>query len=449
MKSKLGVYQISKDDLPLEWWSCQPTVAVSMFHNDSYWREVKRISPATRIMGRYYFDDDWPSAQDAFNRMRGDVERMQGIYDIWMTWNEIVLNSESEARGWSARTVELAQLLHGIGAKVAAYSFATGNPKVEYWPYLWDGLRACDALCLHEYSAPEMSSQSPWLCLRYRDVYARMPADLKSKPLWIGETGIDGGVIGQAQQGWKRYGSEAHYLDSLKWYDAELQKDPQVVGGAIFAAAWDQGQTSFNIKECNSIREYIASGGSPEPTPMPTPGGTMKDPTIIRYSGVGPYFKLTDWERITGNDIEIRVQVFNEDGTPDLTTPVEHWWPQPGSGRVDGAEHFPCVLKDSGGGVMQPFASFGIDPHTSVADAQGNGPHNIRMFGVSGDWVTGMGTIHGGEHVVYRLVFQKVNGTTPPPPPPPPGPEPSSDTLTRARLARAAEAFAADLRKEV
>lgn len=63
------------------------------------------------------------------------------------------------------------------------------------------------------------------------------------------------------------------------------------------------------------------------------------------------------------------------------------------------------------------------------------------------DLVQGIG-LPVNFHVCYDLEFRRVVKDTEPPPPPPPGSEPSGDTLTRARLARALEAMAAELRKD-
>ena len=317
VKSKLGMYLINTTDLGLDWWRCQPRGATSMCHNRSYWEGVKALSPNTIIVGRYYKDDENFSASPLrfraptppqmfgnpigraeayFAEMLPFAEQMRGLYSYWMAYNEPVINSVQDAQNLNAFTVRWSQLMHQAGFKTVAYSFGVGNPGFEYWPYLLDGLRACDVLGLHEYSAPEMSNMVPWLCLRYRTVRdTYLPADLKNIPIIVEETGIDGGPLGpeHAQKGWRCFGNESHYLHdrSLQWYDNEIQKDPQVLSANIFAASWDQSNCppitdSFGIAHCNSIWDYIASGGpAPEPPPAePTCTGTP----VIEYFKAEP-----------------------------------------------------------------------------------------------------------------------------------------------------------------
>ncbi len=57
-----------------------------------------------------------------------------------------------------------------------------------------------------------------------------------------------------------------NYLESLRWYDGELQRDPYVVGAAIFAARWNVGDGTFDIADQPAIRDYI---GQPGPAPLP------------------------------------------------------------------------------------------------------------------------------------------------------------------------------------
>jgi hypothetical protein len=264
-KSKLGIYVINCGDLPIDWFAqAQPVIAMSMDHNPDYWREVKRVSPGTMIIGRYYadtqsFDDPENQAQAFFNQMRPCVESMRGIYETWMSYNEPAIWNEDDARRLSRFTVAWSNLMHGLGVKTVAYSFSEGHPDLSLWPFLVEGVRACDYLGLHEYDAPEMNRTFLWRCCRYRQVLAALPADLRQNPIIIGETGIDGGVSGvdRPQCGWKVFGDAAHYLESLKWYDSQLQIDANAIGAAVFAAKWDTGNGSYNVADVPQIKEYI------------------------------------------------------------------------------------------------------------------------------------------------------------------------------------------------
>lgn len=120
-------------------------------------------------------------------------------------------------------------------------------------------------LGLHEYSTPTMrnqfdeSSGEGWLTGRYRKVYRHiLIPDGRTIPLIITECGIDGGVIGQAGNGWKHYASAQEYFNQLIWYDGLIKEDSYVLGATVFCLEipdWD----SFDIAEVmNYLTPYVA-----------------------------------------------------------------------------------------------------------------------------------------------------------------------------------------------
>lgn len=287
-KSKLGVYVISLVGIDILDYvrRAMPRVIVSMDHNPDIWRQVKEFSPNTFLLGRHYLDDGQQrfnqpesDAENLFKRMTRDAEKMRGIYDAWMGYNESIVRSDAEAANLSRFYVEWARLMRDAGFKTAAYSFAAGNPPAgfsnpdgkgsepNYWRLLEDGLSACDYLSLHEYSAPHLQDQQGYLLLRYRRVYELLSEDAR-KPIIISECGIDGGVIPDgsvAQRGWALFTDEEGYLSELKWYDDNLLADDYVLGAAIFTMnSWGM-EGSYSIAKANKIRDYIGRGGSPPP----------------------------------------------------------------------------------------------------------------------------------------------------------------------------------------
>lgn len=297
MKSKLGVYFISLGgiDVPGYLGTAQPRIVVSMEHSVDTWRAAKLASPNTFIIGRHYVDDsdqiflDDPEgrAEQFFAAMKGEAEQMRGIYDAWMGYNESVIQSPDEAQRLSRFYVRWGDLMRAAGFTSAAYSFATGNPargdprpdgslEPNYWPLLADGLRHCDLLSLHEYSAPTMDVWATFLCLRYRKVMDLLPSDAR-RQIVITETGIDGGAgpANRPQQGWSKFTDAAGYVSTLSWYDGELQKDDYVIGATIFAMNGWGTDGSFGMSNVMQIRDYIAQGGSPAPVVVKPPSAAQ------------------------------------------------------------------------------------------------------------------------------------------------------------------------------
>lgn len=300
MKSKLGIYFISLGgfDVPGYLSTAQPRIVVSMDHSVDTWKAAKQASPNTFIVGRHYLDDseqifeDDPEgrAEQFFAAMKNEAKQMRGIYDAWMGYNESVVQSPDAAQKLSRFYVRWGDLMRAAGFKSCAYSFATGNPargdprpdgslEPNYWPFLADGLRHCDLLSLHEYSAPTMDVWANFLCLRYRKVMDLLPPDAR-RQIVITETGIDGGVgsANRPQEGWSKFTDAAGYVSTLSWYDGEMQKDDYVIGAAIFAMnPWGK-DGSFGMGIVPQIRDYIAQGGSPAPVIIKPPVAVQPAP---------------------------------------------------------------------------------------------------------------------------------------------------------------------------
>jgi len=258
--------------------------------DDAKIREAKTRSPASVFVGRMYFPDQGierdektpvdtvfhydplADARNAFNQMRGIIEKTRGLVNVWEGYNEIPIDTahpltereRQKARNYNAFTVEMARLMHEAGLQYAAYSFSTGNPvHVELWDLLADGLRASDYLALHEYIAPnEAFSEFDFgMCNRYRQIYARVPENAR-KPILITECGAD--YLGQ--QGFKGKISVPKYLSMLGQYDAELMKDAYVVGASIYCYGINAPQwKTYDIGGdfAKALRDYIQNNPTP------------------------------------------------------------------------------------------------------------------------------------------------------------------------------------------
>ena len=107
MKSKLGLYVINVGALDLVGYCniAKPRIAISMDHNLDTWKTVKQASPNTFVIGRLgidegeqHFANPESDAQNFFNRMKPDAEKMRGVYDAWMAYNETAIDSEDDAK---------------------------------------------------------------------------------------------------------------------------------------------------------------------------------------------------------------------------------------------------------------------------------------------------------------------------------------------------------------
>ena len=264
---------------------------------------IKGTAPRTLVVARLapLEDVDWMKVNPT-QLARNFVQRLlplatdprrQPYIDAWEAYNEPVAEQPESMKRLADFEAERTYLLAQHGIRSCVGNFSTGHPKLELWPHFYPALHAVQEhggfLGLHEYSAPYMwfgtgpyqlrpgqdEGDEGWLTLRYRKVYRHYlkPANL-AVPLLITETGIDGAVQprpGPKGDGWKDFIAfwrqegritttpEGFYMEQLVWYDTELQKDPYVLGAAIYALVVF-GQPSFEIVgPCAALlRQYLA-----------------------------------------------------------------------------------------------------------------------------------------------------------------------------------------------
>lgn len=315
--------------------------------NDTKIAVAKQRSPATTFVGRVYFPeqgierderapvdtvfnyDPIADARNAFQQMREIMEKLRGLVDVWEGYNEIPIDTPApltdrerqKARNFNAFTIEMARLMHEIGMKYAAYSFSTGNPvHVELWDLLVDGLRASDYLALHEYIAPNeaFTEFNTTMCNRYREAYARVPADAR-KPILITECGVDY----NGEHGFKDRVSLPQYMSMMAEYDRQLMRDPLVIGATIFCYGVDDKRwISYDIggNMTRVLREHILANPTPPlevappivTTPIVTP---TREPALLRLVEV---FGLTKQarEKLNNNDGEGARAILQETVVP-------------------------------------------------------------------------------------------------------------------------------------
>jgi Ig-like domain from next to BRCA1 gene/Carbohydrate binding domain len=250
---------------------------------------IKSASPNTLIIGRIYFADEPASgdaktrAQEWWSRCRGVIQAYPAV-DYWEGYNEPSVDTVAKMQWLATFDAERVRILAENSRKAAIGSFSVGTPEVvrngqpygDYWRAFYPAIDAARAnggvLSLHEYSAPSMkdqfdtSSGEGWTTGRYRKVYTWfLKPDGRQIPLIITECGIDGGVIGQGQKGWKSYASGEQYMEQLKWYDSLLKQDSYVLGATIFSLEIPNWQDFDIAPIMPQLTAYVQAGGSTPP----------------------------------------------------------------------------------------------------------------------------------------------------------------------------------------
>jgi hypothetical protein len=291
----------------------KPPLVVVLDHSD-VWRQVKLASPKTIFVGRLFQPSEpdfnnpalnaWKAARDHCDKILPQANKMGTTYDYWQGVNEPVIQSADAMRRLADFEAERARILDANGFRVVVGSFSVGNPELGLWNQFIPALDAArqhrGALALHEYAWPSLDYESPWYLLRHRKVYhgepahgwQGLPASLKGLPLLVTECGLDGLIREPGKpHGWQAvHGpNPAGYLQELAWYDAELQKDPYVVGAALYCCcSVDDGEWgTYNIWP--AVVRMLGQQARPlyrleqllQPVPRPAP---RKPPLPVRPS---------------------------------------------------------------------------------------------------------------------------------------------------------------------
>ena len=282
----------------------RPAFILSLDHNRPFWDGVvQRLGYKPFMVGRHYFASQplynpYMNAMDAWFAIKPEAERMRGLYDAWVGYNECGL--WGDAGNYNEFDEYMALWMHSDGFKYACLSASTGTPpghqiapgNINLWdmgggwaPYV-DAIHAADYIAIHEYDAPTMRNSETWKCLRYRRVWDILPPDCR-KPILITECGIDGGGSGL---GWTRYTNAVDYAKQLEWYDSEISKDSYVVGAAVFCCGQNAEWGTFDVNGQQYIAERMALRGGVLPE-MPWNRHVVADNWYKRF---GPGYNPND-----------------------------------------------------------------------------------------------------------------------------------------------------------
>lgn len=262
---KLGPHVLTRSDAAMRWVRRAPVVKAV---NDP--TPLQEAPADSWRVFRYYFADQ-SLARSPVNLASILILALRGYRHpklLVELYNEVPRQLTPEYADLIAQTVPI---LHDHGLKVAGPSWATGDYDAEHWQYLrernWCGL---SAVSVHCYWAD--AGFTPYNALRFRQFWR--PGD---PPVIITEAGRDkvrdapgGGYSGQG--GWKRDGVSAEqYVSELVAYDAELERNPYVLGATVFSAGATPDWDAFNTDPMSDL--LLARLPTQSQTQKPTQSG--------------------------------------------------------------------------------------------------------------------------------------------------------------------------------
>lgn len=283
--------------------------------NESMMSWVKLIDPpledpfpTKRKIGRTWMD---PGLQQAwvnmgiagarlyFNFFRSVYESRRYIH-AWECVNEPGVKTPEQRAALVVFTVEWSRLMHSIGCKVVVGNFSTGTPHPPEIHELAPIFEGAEYWSVREYSAPSMRFDVTWYNLRYRRLVAALrEAGVEPPPLFIGESGVDGGMRDDHQPDWKGKGylwfeqerllSRSEHIADRIWYDEEAQKDSYVVAIFGFLVGGNVDWLSFEMLPIlPALIVYVNSiAGQPTtPPPLPPPPVTPPPTAFPAYDEV-------------------------------------------------------------------------------------------------------------------------------------------------------------------
>jgi hypothetical protein len=293
----LGLHVIRNDSPLIMEFVRRTRPAVIKAVDDLGWlTEVKQVSPETVTIGRVSV-----ASQEMVGDPRSEARKLvvnqlptyqlnPGV-DYWEGWNEA--DPDERMRWYADFEAERVRLLAQHGFRAAVGGFSTGVPELDQFYLFLPALEAArlhgGLLTLHEYAAPTLDylygdplpglpayGDRGSLALRYRWLYQDILIPRGTViPLVISEAGIDGIVMsgqrpGPPGLGWQEFvdywqelglgsGAEA-YLRQLAWYDGQLQRDPYVIGFALFTAGGGESWKTYDVNPIlPQLTEYVAS----------------------------------------------------------------------------------------------------------------------------------------------------------------------------------------------
>lgn len=416
---------------------------------------------ARKLLSRQAVKDGLVDLVEGYNEVHiedGDSSR-HNLYD----------NFQDAFRSGLGGVVEPIAFNFGNGHMMG--NIATSNYPLTCSGYTWFGF--------HEYDWPTMDrlhqqglsegNGGMWLALRYRRI---MPDIIRkygnNKKAIITEFGIT-----QAAQpprpdvGWKADPSlsEQEYIETIKWYGREIEKDGYVKGACLFATGATGDWETFESLDLMSKFIVNGNGQQPEPDPQPPINGgnevtndivvvdnrPANDPSLsivkrmsnwndaVREMKVGvsktygydacndgeKYWRLAKVEVSVG-PANYTVKLLSESGSPVPSILVFNNWPD--ASQMTGGSPNPPYFPNSDAGFTNSNGTIGFSFGGGNVVGPNGGPNNIWVSSDPpsapnarrwSDCLTNLGWAGGTDHLTLHPTFvltTKVPEVIAPPP---------------------------------
>lgn len=252
-KMGIGVYGLhAGDDMVDNIRRVQPSVILLQDPDIDFARKVRYLCPNALIIGRTFFPEqplDNPEQRGtaAADKVAELAVPFKGLIDAWMSYNEPVgHNDYAGYEAYNRFQVAFAERLQGhYGIPAVAGNDPPGavEPR-DYARYFAEAIRASRYFGVHAYAGPDaVSFRTPdcaYYALRYRLIHDELEkAGVENVQMVITEAGLGAK--------WRGRVSEETVAEEFKWLADELQKDPYVVGTAVFGLFVGNAWPDFDI----------------------------------------------------------------------------------------------------------------------------------------------------------------------------------------------------------
>jgi len=200
----------------------------------------------------------------------------------WQGPNEFILDTYEKTAWFNEFHIAYISKMSAMGLRTMCGNINTGWPRLRkfndpppYPPAIRSTIEALvqhdGILSLHEYGPGDMRTGQGAHCLRYRNTVAEWQAAGVPVPrIFMGEIGIDvpdeSFPLDHHHRGWREWVKDengqpypAGYLEQLKWYAGELEKDDYIIGASIFTVCnWDWVTFSVDRELAMGIADIVA-----------------------------------------------------------------------------------------------------------------------------------------------------------------------------------------------